>query len=681
MPQQSDALAFADPRAVIADALAALLPAEPIGVGAFAEQHRAILNPGGYSGAFTFEPVPYLRGPHDALIDRRFDTVALVGPGQSAKTTTAENWLLHTVCVKPAKMLWFMQDDKAVEAYVKDVIDPMINGHDMLRSRLGLRPVDDSLHYKRFRGMSVELLSATKGNLISKKGARIIADEIDAWKAELGNPLDLLDVRRQAQGTDTTIFALSHPDRAGGQAEKDWNAGIMAIYRDSTRCRWWWPCDECREWSSPCPGAERFMELVFDRQGELDAVAASARLLCPCCGALLDDAARIRMNRAGKWAGRGQLVRRDGTIEGDLIAHQVAGYWVVGVMSEFTKDGLGGLARARVAAERLFEAESDATTLKEVICKRWGFPFDPPKPPGALDPEVLAARAEDYDLKVVPEGVRFLTAACDVQKGKFVIQVEGWGRDLERWIVDRFDVVKSRRLDADGDPLPLDPAGFSEDWCVLEEHLLSLVYPLADGSGRFMKIRTAAADSGGEDGVTSNAYAAWRLFRRLRMGARFTLMKGTGAPSAPRVAMSYPDSKRKDHHAGARGEIPVFFVSSLLMGDALANDLQRPAPGPRYIHFSRELPPAFFEEYCAEQRDKNGWSRKGATRNESWDLSKYNHALAILLKGERIDWSRPPPWAAPWDENSEVFLPEMDKDPTTAANAVRERQSLSDILA
>lgn len=667
---------FAPAGLLVAQALRSFRPAERIGLADFAEQNRVLINAGGYVGSFTFDPIPWMREVHDSLGDARYNTTCLVGPGQCSKTTAAENWLFHSIVTNPAKMLWYLQNSAAVQSHVKDVIDPMIEQHAGLRDRLGVRPIDNSLGYKRFSGMAVEFLAATPANLVNKKGAFIVADEIDAWKLALGNPKELLDVRRQAQGSRSKLFVLSHPDRALGLDPKLWAAGIMAIYADSTRKVYYWPCQHCGAHCSPCPGSARYMELVFDREGDLDAVADSARLLCPVCGALLDDTDRVKMNRAGgHWIGLGQTISEDGVVAGELVENKTDGFWVVGAMSEFTMGGIAGLARSMVQAERQAEETGDDATVKEVACKRFGFPHDSKKQGKALDPEALQARAEDFPLGVVPEGARFITMAADVQAGRFVVQAEAWGVDLERWIFDRFEIVKSKRLDADQDPLPLDPAGYPEDWDCLFDEMLARTYPLADGSGRHMRVLDAGVDSAGETGVTANAYDAWRRIRKLH-NRRLTLFKGD--PRGTRfIQRRFPNSQRQDRNAGARGEIPVFFVSALHMGDALAAMLQRTQPGPRYIHFSNELPRSFYDELTAEERERTGWV-KTRERNESWDLAKYNHALALLRQAAKIDWSKPPSWAAPWDENSLVFDPQAEKPIT---NGVREKQDLVDLLA
>jgi phage terminase large subunit GpA-like protein len=226
-----------------------------------------------------------------------------------------------------------MQSDDSLKAYVKKVIDPMIELHTDVRAMRGLKAVDDSLGFKKFRTLTVEFLTAARNNLINKKAPRIVGDEIDAWDRELGDPKVLLDVRRSTFGAESILIALSHPDRAKGlRPETDWTEGILAIYADSDRRVWWWKCPHCGAYSSPNPTSARYMPLDYDTQvdlepdggtGEirkrmtsLDEVEASAHLRCPVNDCKIADKLRRAMNATGFWAGEGQVVAKDGTVTG-----------------------------------------------------------------------------------------------------------------------------------------------------------------------------------------------------------------------------------------------------------------------------------------------------------------------------------------------------------------------------
>ena len=408
----------------------------------YAENHRWLFNEGGgHVGRWDGTIAPYLNEPMDCLNSLKFLTVCISGSGQSGKTSVAENWLQRSVEVDPGDFLWFMQSDESLKAYVKTRINPMIDAHPTLLNSLGSAPTDVSLHYKKFHTMDVEFLSATKKNLINKSAPRIVADEIDAYPPMIGNVKPLLDVRRQTYGIESMLLIVSHPDLARGMTERDWTDGVMSVYADSDRRMWYAPCPHCSAWSSPCPGSERFMYIDYPHDGTLDEVQEQAVLICPVNGCIVEEKDRMKMMRQGKWVAMGQEIKVNGEIVGEPVNRDIAGFWMVAAMSPFILGGIGGLARARVKAEREWEISGDDKTLKEVMVKQWGYPYVPPRQIGSVSAAEIVERVDhNTKLKVVPHGVRFLTAAVDIQLSYFDVLVRGWGIGGESWIVDRFRI-------------------------------------------------------------------------------------------------------------------------------------------------------------------------------------------------------------------------------------------------
>lgn len=69
----------------------------------------------------------------------------------------------------------------------------------------------------------------------------------------------------------------------------------------------------------------------------------------------------------------------------------------------------------------------------------------PGNPDRSLDSQAIASRAEPgLRLGFVPEGVRFLTAAVDVQANRFEFMVRGWAVDGESYIIDYQKVTADR---------------------------------------------------------------------------------------------------------------------------------------------------------------------------------------------------------------------------------------------
>jgi len=673
---------FADSARVIADVLDGLLPPDPVTVEEWARRHRYFNNTGGgYVGRYSPDVAPYLVEPQENFTSKSHDCMAVVGPGQSGKTTIPENGLLHAVPNHPSKWLWYMQTDAAVEAYVKDRIDPMIESHPCLNEHLGLRPVDDSLHFKRFKRMRMEFLAANKNNLINKSAPIIIADEIDAYPESLGDPKELLDVRRQTFGMNSMLFIPSHPDRATDRAEKGWTAGVMLVYADSTQGRWYWPCPDCNGFSSPTPGAEHYMRVGWSDSSDLDEVAESAHMICPHCGSCdIHDQHRWEMNQSGLWVHKGQHITKVGKRVGTMIDSKTLGYWITGTMSPFVRGGLGGLVRARVKAQRKEQITGDTTSLKEVMVKQWGWPWSV-KAAGQekrIEVEELLDRVEPYPLKQVPAGARYIVAWVDVQDKSFEPKIVAFGPGMECWVIDRFSIFKS----AD-ETRAVEPAVKLEDWDLLVKQVMEKTYPLSDGSGREMPVLRMGVDSGGSAGVTTRSYEFFRRMKRKGKSSRLILTKGASTANAARVRKTFPDSQRKDRKAEARGDIPVRLFNANLLKDEIDAALRNITPGPGYMHLSEFLkaedddgPHLYFEELTSETRSPDGKWVKQKARNEALDQAVGTRVMALTMKADRINWDNPaavPGWAKPWDENSVVFA-KGDTSPVAAVPVARKRR-------
>lgn len=258
-------------------------------------------------------------------------------------------------------------------------------------------------------------------------------------------------------------------------------------------------------------------------------------------------------------------------------------------------------------------------------------------------------------------------AAVDVQNSRFEVGVFGIapGKPYDIVLIDRYDIRKSLREDADGDHEWVKPGSYLEDWDLLIGNVLQKTYPLSDGSGRQMAIKLTVCDSGGKEGVTTNAYNFYRRLRTLGLAPRFHLVKGDSSPNAPRVKINYPDSNRKDRFAGARGDVPVLMINPNMLKDSLNGFLDCAIPGEGMYRIPDWVPNHIYKELCAEQRDKktSKWLNPRGSRNETWDLSYYTLAACAspLLAVEKVDWEKPPSWLDEWHKNPMILAADAEE--------------------
>ena len=198
-------------------------------------------------------------------------------------------------------------------------------------------------------------------------------------------------------------------------------------------------------------------------------------------------------------------------------------------------------------------------------------------------------------------------------------------------------------------------------------------YPLADGSNREMGVLMTTCDSGGYsrkkgESVTNMAYDFYRSLRKRGLSKRFHLVKGTGAPNAPRANVTYPDATKKDNLNAARGDVPVLILNSNFLKDVVSNRLDVTTPASGLITFPDWLPISFYQELCAETRKPNGWEKVATNdSNETWDLLYYCVGVCVskLLKVDLIDWSKPPVSFEEWDKNPLIYSVVANDDETS----------------
>lgn len=163
-----------------------------------------------------------------------------------------------------------------------------------------------------------------------------------------------------------------------------------------------------------------------------------------------------------------------------------------------------------------------------------------------------------------------------------------------------------------------------------------------------MRLMAMAVDSGGEDGVTDNAYKFWRRCRRDGLGKRIYLFKGDSIRRAKLISRTFPDNTgRTGRRAQAAGDVPLWLLQTDALKDRVNNALWRDSPGPGYVHFPDWLGSWFYDELTYEERSSDGkWSKPGRGANEAFDLMVYAEALVILHGYEKIRWPDAPEWAS-----------------------------------
>lgn len=639
-----------------------------------AENCVKIVRPGS-SKFWDKDQTPYMVDPQNLLSSRELSAIIFCGPSQTGKTESMIlNFIAYSVIQDPMDMILYNPTQAASRDFSVRRVDRLNFNSPEIKARLMKGRSSDSKQNKIYKsGMILSLSWPTVSEFAGKPVGRIALTDYDRMDDKIGDegsPFDLAFMRTTTFQSLAMTVAESSPSRpiedlrwikeTPHQAPP--TKGILSLYNRGDRRRWYWPhlklgCGEYFE--------GKFTDLKWEeKENPLDA-ADTVKMICPVCGGEIMPDEKREMNLYGIWLKDNQHIDDKGNIVGRGPRSRIASFWLNGVAAgmQTWKE----MVVKYINATKEYERTGSEEALKQFHNNDVGEPYRSKAQELERLPEVLRARAES--LPTIAPGVRFLIAAIDVQKNAFVVQVHGIGpgTPYDITIVERFKILQSERFDGhitpetpNGSRLWVKPGTNQEDWDLLIDQVMLKTYEIDDGSGKVMTIKMTVCDSGGMAGVTTNAYEFYRKLKRKGLAGRFQLVKGNHIASSPRSYIDFPDQRRKDKLAAARGDVPVMFLNSNLLKDALANRLESITPGTGMIRFPDWLPDWFYKELCAEHRTEKGWENTQGTRNEAWDLLYYTIGVCAskMLGVEFIDWQNPPSWAAEWNKNTLVVKKE-----------------------
>lgn len=641
-------------------------------------------------GAYDPTLGPMLLEPLDLLASRRYIGICYVGPSRTSKTFTlvlgGVTWIV--TCSPGDTQITQMSQD-AARRMSKTDIDRSIRHSPELASRLSPRPRDDNVFDKTFKsGMSLEMGWPTVSQHSSKTLKYIFGTDYDRPENRddvdgEGALWDLMIARIRTYMSRGKCVAESSP--GGEYIAKAWvpstpheappASGILSIYNRGTRARWFWQCQGCSEFFQVMPGLGNFrlppfeeLEQEVQRKDLMWLAEQFSFVACPHCGAIHQQDQKPVLNESGQWVHEGETIDGARRITGDRRRTDIASYWQGG--SSATYMTWSQLLLRYFQGVQTYVRTSEEGPLKTTTNTDQACPYMPRAVAKRRSADELLKRLEGWIYAAVPAGVRFLVATVDVQLRRFVVHVHGFGVGLEYWLIDRFFITGSRRMEAEDRAAAIDPASYLEDWDVLIDQVVMRQYALASNPETTMHIELVVCDSGGQEGVTERAYDFWRSLRAKDLDSRFQLVKGDQRIDAPRIHRTWPDAKeRKDRRAGGRGDVPVWMLNVNVLKDAVVGDLGREQRGPGFVHLPKwvqERDPDYFTELTVESRnDKGRWINEKRERNEAFDLHVYARAACMILRADAIDWSDPPPWA----REPGVIAPE--KSMTTLADLAK----------
>jgi len=688
---------------LVVAATTAVAPPERLTVSEAARKYVRIKEQN-YSGPWKPDLTPYMVEPQDVLTSLDQTAMAFVGPARTGKSQTFLNWLSHSAICDPANMMLLHMSQKTARNFSLDDLRKLFNNSPDVKAQLVPGRVNDNVYDKMFKsGMRLTIVHPSINELSGKTSGRNWAMDYDRMDDNIdgeGDAFSLLRKRAQTLGRYAMTVVESSPGRPVEDAkwiaetphEAPPSKGILSIYNRGDRRRWQWECPQCKGHFEP-----DFNLFSYPQSRDPMESAEQVVLVCPHDGFPMTPDMQYQLNLGGRWIRDGEIWLADGTVTGTPRKSNIASFWMKGPAAAFTT--WQELVLKYLEADRIYQTTGSEEELKTWHNTDMGLPYTFKSMEAGRLPDELKRRAIPYNVRgSVPEGVRFLITTIDVQAGgrpSFVIhtfgvapvQMEGGAWSVDIYHIDMWKITKSRRRDADGDVALIDPSAYPEDWHILIDEVIERDYPLHDGSGRVMRAKLIACDSGGAASttaarlnkalegpvvsVTSNAYEFWRYLRLNDPEGRnyhqkFHLLKGEPSRTAAALHQTFPNSQQRDKYAIARGDVPVWAVNSNVVKDQAANMLGRTEPGGQ-IHFpvwyesdgeTAENIDWLYTQLTAEVRLAAGWVNSGRRRNEAFDLLAY--AVAFLMNHrdvrlDRLNWSKPESWFDEWERNDHVF--------------------------
>lgn len=626
-----------------------------------AARYRQLNTPGGYRGKWRHTTTPYLVEPMRMLTSRRHEAMIFAGPAQSGKTEILLNWAMHGAVVDPADMIVYEKTDTAARDFSRRRLDRMIRATPELRAALSARKHDDNRHDKTWRTGAILSLSWPSINELSGRPVpRVALTDYDRMPLDVdkeGSPFDLARKR-------TTTFrsrAMTACESTFGHAATDlrWTPataheappapGIAALYNRGDRRRYYFQCFHCGGWFIPEFECLSWHEELTD----LMAIQDSVWMACPTCGGRHEQAKKAALNRNGLWVPEGCLLDRDGELVGTPRRSPIASFWLAGPAAH--EQSWGVMVVRWLQALREWETTGSDDALRATVNVDQAKVYFPQSTADDISVDELLGRGEPLAARAVPDGVRFLTAAVDVQKDRFEVLIIGWGStSWEGWVIDWFQITRSKAPNPNNpdEPAMVRPAARDEDWDLITEQVLGRWYPLdrqpdSGGAERGLIVKVVACDSGGEKGVTGRAYDWYRRLYPTGQTKRLMLIKGNErARRDSLVWRTYPEVEGKKRPRPGK-DVPLYQLNVDRLKDRVALSLETEQPGPRYLHFPDWLPRAFFDGLTSEWRDDatGRWLHDKKVANEPLDLMAYNIGAYVALQADKINWDQPPAWA------------------------------------
>jgi len=570
-----------------------------------------------------WDAYPFQRGWMDAFSNDAIAEVTVRKSKRVGYTKTLLAFIAYNAAHRRRKQALWQPTDDDRDSFVKAEVDPMLRDVPAMAPVL-LKGKDDTLKLKQFMGSVLHTLGGKAARAYRRITVSVaMLDEASAFDTVVEKSIDPIEgARGRLEGAAfPKLIAVSTPRIKGLDHIETREANAEAVLRYHVAC------PHCQA-EHPLEWGGKDLRHGF-KGGGLGGDASPVRHVCPHCLEPMTQSQYLAAYGAGAWVSRcggyryGQdSVWRDDAAQPRLPPRHVAFH--VWTAYSPQRDWQDIVREFLEASRKAKEGQSGPlmTFVNETLGELWEEKFE------KADEHALQRRAEPYKRFSVPMGGLVLVSGIDTQDDRWECVTWAIGRGEEMWAVD-YSVIYGN---------PAEEAEWAEK---LDPYLAT---PFQHASGQLLKIEAAAVDTMGH--FTHQAYNYCRTRERRRVFA----IRGesqSGRPIKGKASVVDVNWRGRVLKRGVR----LWFVGTDTAKDTLHGRLAVAKPGPGYVHFSQELPAAFYTGLTAESRvpvrTARGldyrWVNPPGRRNEPLDCTVYAmfcaEALGLHSRTAR-EWDR-----------------------------------------
>ena len=531
--------------------------------------------------------LPYQRGIMDAMTDPTIEQVVFMKSARVGYTKCLNNLIGYHIHQDPCPIMLVQPTESDAEGYSKEEIAPMLRDTPVLSNLVADAKARDSGNTvldKRFAGGGLSLVGANSPRGFRRVSRRVVLfDEVDGYPLSAGAEGDpiKLGIKRSDYYWNRKIVAGSTP------TIKDVSR-IEALFLETDQQRYFVPCPHCLEMQYLVWGTNLPYGIKWPSGRPREAV-----YICQHCGSEIEHSQKYDMIQAGEWRPTAEPKRPN-----------LVGFHLWAAYSYSPNATWGQLAEEWVGAQG--NPDLLKTFVNTALGETWEEDYT-----AKLDATGLGKRAEPYEILTAPKGVLVVTAGVDVQDNRIEVQVVGWGKGEEAWVLN-YAIVYG------------DPDRF-ETW----EQVLDVVNtPLRHADGSELTVYAALVDSG--DGNKTNEVYAFARQHRSRHILAGKGMSGARPPIGSPTKQDINIRGQKIKRGVSLYGVGVDAIKSTIYGRLKRNEPE----GPGVVHFPLALPADYYAQLTAEKQAvkminghaKRYWVKKNGDRNEALDTMVYAYA-------------------------------------------------------